>query len=109
MTPWVIYILSVVQRGPVPYGRLVSDAASLVPPGRGYRQALANRSSARVRNGLPEKSDEMLAGDKNEAIRAGQRYLVTSSISGLRQRGRVAIYFDGDVKMVGAGPHDIAD
>ena len=102
-TPWAAYILTAVERGPVSYHRVVAEAAGLVPPGRGYREALAIRAGERRRWGLAEGSEEVLVGrDKNEAIRAGQRRIAMAAIKGLRQRGRILIYVDGDEKMVSA-------
>lgn len=92
--PWTLAMLKELANGPQRYEDVLIAGVPLVPPGRAYRTALKRLNkrapkSIRVRR---EPSDRLLL--------LGARAVVADSITGLKQQGRVATYFDGDTKMV---------
>lgn len=102
-TPWTSYIKDEVRKGPAPFEALVAQAANLVPPGRGFRQRVAQMESIRLKRGTGgarNYSDEN--AQKQVRIRGGQRDIARGSLRSLISRGILATYEVGGVRMVQA-------
>lgn len=102
LTPWSALIQARLRRGPVEYHKLLTDAADLVPPGRGYRMHLTQREAIAAARGqdvaLPTTRRE-----KDAAVLMGRKLVVYNSLRSLVARGKVATYYEDGVKMVRLG------
>ena len=101
ITPWTTFILDRVASGPQDWNRLVSEAASLVPPGRAFREAERHLEYRRPEDEGRRWIDEH--AKKDQRIRWGQRGIITAALSGLASNGRIEITMSEGQKLVSVG------
>lgn len=108
--PWTDLVRKRVEEGPVQYDAVLAEASALVPPGRGYRNALAAMESERRRAGATRIRTYLdIEGKKDQRIRYGQRNIVNSIIHNLIARGRLTSYVENDQRMLALGSHPWSD
>lgn len=84
--PWTERIVALCEESPRTREELVALVAPLVPAGRAYRRAEANRIHA-ARYAGRQGDVPRMHGDRETARKAGQRGFVTNSIAKLSQAG----------------------
>lgn len=96
--PWTLKILEILaDKEWHNYESVMKEAAPLVPPGMGWRQAEENRVAYYSKRKVP--IGERVRGDRNDTIKTGQRFYVSKGIKSLRSSGRIEVeYGDQAVK-----------
>lgn len=102
--PWTEHVIERVRSGPVSFGRLLTETAALVPPGRGYRMAINGVEWQRSRSGAqarPYADPDII---KAKRVRNGQMAIARKAITDLIAAKRIEEYEDGAERMLREGP-----
>lgn len=95
LSPWTGRVFQMLEDGPRPWEEVIADAGSLIPPGLAWREREVSRKW--IRDGqtyIPNPKVEVT----DDAIRIGQRRLLTHTLWSSMRRGRLVRYEqDGEV------------
>lgn len=107
--PWTEFIVTRVAEGPVSYTQLLTESAALVPPGRGFRQALSMLTRHRGIDGDLGRNYSDPEHIKDKRIKYGQRNIASKAIRDLLARQRLEEFDVDGTLMVRKGPRELGD
>lgn len=90
--PWTQKVFDLLRSGPQTYEYLVAEAGALIPPGRAYRIAEANRK--RLRHGKRVSDERIYATTDDDIIRTGKRIIISHTVHTQTRKGSFVKFVD---------------
>jgi hypothetical protein len=92
---WTLRIVSTLrEQGPQSFEKMVAEGMALVPPGRAFRAAEAQR--VKVYRSMGRPTNRIYNTDQDKIIRTGARHLVVQAISPLLKQEKLVKWWDNE-------------
>ena len=108
-SPWGDLARQLVEKGPISYDKLLSEVASVVPPGIAYRHALREVERIQAARATPGRNYTDSEKIKDKRIRYARREIASGVLHSFHQRGRTAYVEVNGQRMVTLGEHPWSD